>query len=241
MGQTVLLSHDCRIHRQCVGSSTGTTNPALPFRQMRGRADEIRPGPGTVVVLFKRALADTVESDVARYIQIFKGDSCRLVQPIPFPGWAFRYAPVRRHRKNLLQADERQELAWPLYPRPGFSGQSKYLPTLQSYLGNPTYKRFAVAAIDDQPRYALWNPIISNRATFDPRYGDEVNRVRNMLMSNELALKEIGAKRVYFANKDDVLLDLLAANVKSSYTDGNCKTVIPSPDGKALGSARQAR
>ena len=191
------------------------------------------------------ALADTVEPDVARYIQIFKGDRSLQASAADTFSW-MGLSDTRLFdviEKNLLQADQSDKNLLGRYIRAlGFSGQSKYLPTLQSYLGNPTYKRFAVAAIDDQPRYALWNPIISNRATFDPRYGDEVNRVRNMLMSNELALKEIGAKRVYFANKDDVLLDLLAANVKSSYTDGNSQD----SDSiawmvKALGSARQAR
>lgn len=170
------------------------------------------------------ALANTLQADVDHYIQIFKGDNSLHADAADTFSW-MGLSDTRLFdviEKDLLQADRSDKNRVARYIRAlGFSGQAKYLPTLQSFVDSPTYKRFAQTAIDDQPRYERWNPIISNRATFDPKYSDDVNRVRNMLNSNELALKEVGAKRVYFANKDDVLLDLLATNVKSNYTNTN--------------------
>lgn len=191
------------------------------------------------------ALANTLEADVSRYIQIFSGDKSLQSDAADTLSWMGLSDPRLFDviEKDLQQADLKDKNLVGRYIRAlGFSGQPKYLLTLQPFLDNPTYRRFAKAAFDDQPHYQRWNPIISNRATFDARYSDDVNRIRNMLQSNDLALKEVGAKRVYFLNKDEVLLDLLAVNVKNNYTNTNSSE----SDSiawmvKALGSAKNPK
>jgi hypothetical protein len=124
----------------------------------------------------------------------------------------------------------------------GFSGQQKYVATLTALSSDSALGRQAKMALEDLPLYQKWNPIISNRATFDPRYSDDVNRVLNMLHSDDFSLKRIGAKRVYFANQDTVLLDTLVTEIQASYM----KADISNEDQiawmvKALGNARQVK
>lgn len=99
----------------------------------------------------------------------------------------------------------------------GFSGQTKYLPTLQQFRGNFQYGRFAKEAQDEQPVYAKWNPVISKRETFDPKLSDDANRVINMLRSDDMMLKRLGAKRVFFQVRDDAVLTVLAQQVEQHY------------------------
>jgi hypothetical protein len=100
----------------------------------------------------------------------------------------------------------------------GYSGQEKYLPTLQKYVDEPTYKKYVGEAIKNIPVYKKWNPIISNRATFDPTHSDVVNRVANMLRADDLELNALGAKRIYFDLFNNAYLaDLLAQKVKANY------------------------
>jgi hypothetical protein len=99
----------------------------------------------------------------------------------------------------------------------GFSGQPKYEPTIRKFLESPPYRRFAEAALADLPQYNKWNPVISNRGSFDPKFSDDVNRVANMLRSDDLLLLRVGAKRVFFDSKEDILLELLAQQLRANY------------------------
>lgn len=100
----------------------------------------------------------------------------------------------------------------------GYSGQEKYAPTITKFRGDRAYARHAAQALEDLKHYARWNPIISSRATFDPQLSDDVNRVRNMLRSDDRLLQRLGAKSVYFRHgRDVVLLDLLAEQLRASY------------------------
>ena len=102
----------------------------------------------------------------------------------------------------------------------GYSGQDKYVPTLTKFQEDRAYARYAKQALVDMKDYARWNPVISSRATFDPLYSDDVNRVRNMLRSDDRMLQRLGAKCVYFRNgKDAVLLDLVAQQLLATYKD----------------------
>ncbi len=94
----------------------------------------------------------------------------------------------------------------------------------------------------DLPDYSRWNPVISNRSSFDPKLSDDVNRVANMLRSDDLLLLRVGAKRVYFESKEDVLLELLAQQLRANYArrDLNDRERADSVAwlAKALGSSR---
>ncbi len=122
-----------------------------------------------------------------------------------------------------------------------YSGQNKYLPTLQKAEADPGYARYAKIALGELPGYARWNPIISDRSTWDPNLSDDDNRLINMLHSNDLVLKRIAGKRIYFENKDPAVLEAAAAAIKASFHDRHSGDEA---DGlawmiKGLGSAQQ--
>jgi hypothetical protein len=172
------------------------------------------------------AVAATVEEDVNRYIAIFNGDQSLHSEAAESLGWMGLSDPrlfdilERRALEDAksVRADrrERQRVAW--YIRAlGFSGQPKYEPALAALQNDPSYANYSRNAREQRPSYQKWNPVISNRATFDPQYTDDVNRVRNMLNAEDPQLWKLAAKRVYFANHDEVLLDLLAERIKTTY------------------------
>jgi hypothetical protein len=99
----------------------------------------------------------------------------------------------------------------------GFSGQEKYIPTIESFLGDRAYVRQAQTALRELPQYAKWNPIIADRVAPDPRLDDDTNRILNMLRSDDLLLVRVAAKRVYFKERDPILLEALAAHLRASY------------------------
>lgn len=170
--------------------------------------------------------AATVEEDVNRYIAIFNGDRSLHAEAAESLGWMGLSDPRLfdlLEKRALEDAQtvrtdrrDRQRVAW--YIRAlGFSGQAKYEPTLATLQKDPGYANYCRNAREQRPAYQLWNPVISNRASFDPRYTDDVNRVLNMLRAEDPQLWKLGAKRVYFANHDEVLLDLLAAKINAAY------------------------
>src|SRR6266481_6208587 len=172
------------------------------------------------------AAAASVEDDVQRYIQIFSGEKNLHNDAADTFSW-MGLSDTRLFdivEKRLLEdadasrnnRNERNRVA--RYIRSlGFSGQPKYEPTIRKFIGNPNYRRFAEAALADLPDYSKWNPVISNRGSFDPKFSDDVNRVANMLRSDDLLLLRVGAKRVYFESKEDVLLELLAQQLRANY------------------------
>ena len=172
------------------------------------------------------AAAATVEEDVTRYIAIFNGEKSLHSQAAESLGWMGLSDPrlfdiLEKRALEDYQAasnshSEKTRVAW--YIRAlGFSGLTKYEPTLAVLQKDQIYVQYVRNARTQRPQYQKWNPLISNRATFDAQYSDDVNRIRNMLNSDDMQLWKLGAKRVYFAQHDDVLLDLLAVKIKASY------------------------
>lgn len=179
------------------------------------------------VLAVTQACAASLEDDVLFYVSTFNGETglhSSASEKLGFAG----ISDVRVFdivEKLLLRdaptvpSDRENKLRVAYYIRAlGFSGQSKYIPTLRGFKGDLVYELYAKNALEDMPNYQKWNPVIANRASFDPKYSDDVNRVINMLKSDDLMLKRVGAKRVYFANKDEVLLELLAKDLKANYT-----------------------
>ena len=204
-----------------------------------------------LLIFSNSAAAASVEDDVQRYIQIFSGEKKLHSDAADTFSW-MGLSDTRLFdivEKRLLEdadasrdnRNERNRVA--RYIRSlGFSGQNKYEPTIKKFLGNAGYDRFARAALQDLPDYNKWNPIISNRSSFDPKFSDNVNRVANMLRSDDLLLQRVGAKRVYFDSKDDILLELLAQKLRANYarTDLNDRERSDSVawQAKALGSSK---
>jgi len=199
------------------------------------------------------ALAATLEDDVQNLVKVFSGDKSQHVPAVRTLAWmGVSDARVFDVVEQLLKSDanaaignriEQDRVAH--YIRAlGFSGNPKYLPTLQSYAGDRTYERAMNNALRDFPQYQRWNSVISNRAGFDAKYSDDVNRVMNMLAADDVQLKGLGARRIFHApHHDEAVLERLAQEAKANYT----KTSDPeSADAiawmlKALGSARNPK
>lgn len=169
--------------------------------------------------------AATLEEDTARYLAIFKGDKSQHAAAGESLAWmgisdtrvydVIEQLLLADGRTPIDDRDEKARVAW--YIRSlGFSGNSKYEATINSFVKDQRYDGYARNALADMPNYRVWNSIISNRATFEPKYTDEVNRVRNMLQSDDWFLKRIGAKRVYFGVHHDVLFEQMAKDLKAN-------------------------
>lgn len=201
-----------------------------------------------------QGFAATLEEDVLSYSRIFSGDRAQHLGAAD----ALTYAGISDSRvfdiiEKLLLSDvqtelydgaDKERLSRYIYAL-GVSGQEKYIPTLEGLLDNRIYRRFAKPALSEVPRYRQWNPVISNRATFDAKFSDDTNRAMNMLKSDDVLLNRVGAKFVYLAeSKEDVLLEQLAAKLTAYYLKS-------APDSetldsvawlaKALGSAKSER
>ncbi|TCS36247.1 hypothetical protein EDC30_10764 [Paucimonas lemoignei] len=202
-------------------------------------------------IVLMPATAATLDEDVARYIQIFNSDTHAHQEAVESLAWmglsdTRLFDVIERRVKDEADRfrnnkDEKNRVA--RYIRAlGFSGQSKYEPTIRQYLADRTYERYAKTALEDMDDYRKWNPIISNRASFDPRYSDDVNRVMNMLKSDDPLLKRVAAKRIYFAHQDDVLLELLAKDLKAAYPKADTTySDATSWMVKALGNAKNPK
>jgi hypothetical protein len=184
----------------------------------------------TLVVLLSlcasTAQAATVDEDVQHYIGVFQGgDTAAHNQAVEELAWKGLSDPrlfdmlerkiLAEHAAAANTRAEKDRVA--RYIRAlGFSGQQKYLPTLRRFEKSFVYDRYATDALIQRPQYERWNPIISERATFDPRLSDDDNRIMNMLRSDDLMLMRIAAKRAYFAPNDTVLAQM-ADQVRQRY------------------------
>ncbi|MBS0309479.1 MAG: hypothetical protein JSS58_11005 [Proteobacteria bacterium] len=178
------------------------------------------------MLLSGSAQAATADEDVARYVTIFNGETGAHNDAVESLAWmgisdTRLYDVIEKRLLDESEAAKNDKYAKDRVARYiralGFSGQAKYLPTITRYLTDRAYERYAKVAQKELPQYQVWNPIISNRANFDPKNSDEANRVLNMLRADDFALKKIGAKRVYFATQDDAVLEVLAQNLRANY------------------------
>ena len=182
------------------------------------------------------AWSATLQEDTERYIAIFNGpieQHSAAADTLPWMGLSDARLFDILQRRILEEKDsasgqrnDRNRVA--RYVRGlGFSGQPKYAPTLRQLVGDREYERFAKAALEDLPQYEKWNPIISDRATFDAKYSDDVNRVRNMLLTDDLLLARLAAKRVFFlTSREEELVDRLADTLRKNYRrDDGAETV----------------
>jgi hypothetical protein len=198
------------------------------------------------------AFAATPDEDAARYAAIFSGETSRHNDSVEELAWMGISDPrvydvieqrvLREAQAARGDKDEKNRVA--RYIRAlGFSGQPKYLQTIGKFSSDKVYERYANTALEDVTRYQIWNPVISNRSTFDPKYSDDVNRILNMLRSNDMRLKKIGAKRIYFAHRDDVLLETLAKELQANYQRRDDDDVVDSVAWlvKALGHSKNPK
>lgn len=169
--------------------------------------------------------AATPDEDIAAYIKVIQGDKSQHFTIYESMQWMGLSDPLLFDLiEQKLKAEAPDAAGSELsrlhrYVRElGWSGQPKYLPTIQQMKSDSAFRRHAAEALIDLPKYQKWNPIISNRASFNPTFSDEVNRVSNMLRADDVELVAIGAKRIYFKLYENAfLVDLLAQKVKLHY------------------------
>jgi hypothetical protein len=103
----------------------------------------------------------------------------------------------------------------------GTSGLDKYRATLQGIVdskANGKIRKYAQEGIDNIAKYAEWNPVISARDGLDPDKPEQTNAFVNMLRSDDWALKNMAAKRIYADRVyDTYLLDALDTEIKALY------------------------
>jgi len=174
------------------------------------------------------ASAASPEEDVQHYIDVFKDPYGHVEVAVDELGWK-GISDVRvydlieeRLMKDAAEASRRSKMDRNRVNRSikalGFSGQKQYERTLTTFLDDRAYGGYARRAIANLDQYAKWNPIIADRTTWDAQYPDDVNRVRNMLKSNDIELHRIGAKRVFHTkSQEPVLLDLVADRLRDCY------------------------
>lgn len=206
-----------------------------------------------LLAVFSTSLAHaaSLEDDVNRYVERFSANktvSEEVVESLEWMGLSdTRLFDVIESRAiagaEPGRTDRKTRKAVLLYIQAlGYSGQEKYQPTLKKFSPDLTYGRRAKHALEAIPYYKKWNPVISNRASFDAKYSDDVNRVLNMLRSDDFLLKRLGAQRVYEENKDAILLSTLDTEIRASYMkNNNDDDYVDSVSWmvKALGSAKQ--
>jgi len=174
------------------------------------------------------AAGKTIEEDVQYYIGLL-GELNPRVQSTEFEalsGMGLSDPRLFDEVEKRLLADyeyvrdnreDRARVAW-YFRALGFSGDEKYLPTLSRFTEDKTYRNYSIAAQRDLPRYAKWNPVISNRASFDPKLRDDANRILNMLRSDDHQLQRVGAKRSFLTHeKDPAVVAVVAEKLRASY------------------------
>jgi hypothetical protein len=216
----------------------------MEFRRLR-EADMARIMKGFFATVFAGlaigASAATPEDDLQRYIAVFEddlGNHDKAVDDLAWKGISdtrlFDIIEDRLHedaqtarRRNKRDRNHVARMIKAL----GFSGQSKYEPSISRYASDRAYRSHAERALSNLRLYAKWNPVIADRSTWEPAYSDDVNRVRNMLSSNDIGLQTLGAKRVHFGHPaEPVLLDLVSQRLLECY-----KTVADAEGVEAAG------
>lgn len=197
------------------------------------------------------AISATVEEDVVRYVGIFNGNASLHSDAADTFVW-MGLSDTRIFdviEKRLLadaaagRIDKVEKNRVARYIRSlGFSGQSKYIPTINQFVTDNVYERYAKTALVELPQYQKWNPIIANRSTFDPKLSDDTNRVINMLRADDFLLKRIAAKRVFYKHQEPETLETLAKELRASYakaTQDNADAIAWMA--KALGHTRSEK
>lgn len=173
------------------------------------------------------ANAATAEEDVAHYVEAVQGPRPVRVKAIDELAWKGISDPrvfdliekmVLAELEPNASGSDRDAVDQDLRGL-SYSGQGKYMATLRKAEADPRYARYAKIAMSELTGYARWNPIISDRSTWDPKNSDDDNRILNMLHSKDLVLERIAGKRIYFENKDSVVLDAAAEAIKAVFHD----------------------
>jgi len=172
------------------------------------------------------AAAASLEEDVENYVKAFSGDRSGHITAARTLAWMGISDPrvydivdklVKQSADGAqVSRGDRDLVNW--YIRAlGWSGNPKYSPTISTYASTRDYAKWGRDALEELPKFEKWNPIISNRATFDPKLNDDQNRAMNMLAAPDVRLKGHAAKQLYNRAMESVVQERLAQETKASY------------------------
>jgi hypothetical protein len=184
--------------------------------------------------VFMSSAAPAANDGLDEYIEIFtSGNSQQQTQAAKELAWAGLSDPRLFDPIEQLVLDKYlvvenkyaiDDAAW-LAKALSYSGQEKYRATLEKVASDSPQKKLrkhAQASIPRLEQYALWNPVISDTSNWDASKSGEINRYANMLRSDDLELKRIGAKRVHNTHAyDTYLLDILNTEILESYRESS--------------------
>lgn len=206
-----------------------------------------------LAVLFSGfAAAASLEEDVQGYIKAFSGERHGHINAAKTIAWMGIsdervFDIVEKNLKDGAAAavnvrGDRDIMNWYLRAL-GWSGNPKYLPTLQSFSDDRGYARWARDAAGELPKFQKWNPIISNRATFDAKLSDETNRMMNMLKSGDVELQGHAARHLHNRSMDPAVQEALAEAVRTGYPKGGNDDQVDAIAWmvQTLGSTRNAK
>ncbi|QYJ75151.1 hypothetical protein [Shewanella sp. FJAT-52076] len=164
----------------------------------------------------------------AEYIEIFKGDNevaqHRAIETLVLTGLddpEIFDQVEQRLIESLPYATDRDgvdESAW-LMKALGYSGNPKYLTTLKNIEQGDHHRKvrgYAKKSIVELQLFELWNPVITNSATFTEGQSQRTNMLANGLKSSDLGLMARSVR--YMANQrnnEPFLMDIIAAELEN--------------------------
>ena len=181
-----------------------------------------------------QAKADQAELDAERehLLEVFSSDQLDRMSSAVYALSELGYSdpelfdPIEKAIQENLNVKGKQhldQLAW-LIRALGFSGNEKYLPTLQMLASSDTskVKTFAESSIQNLPKYKRWNSQISKNLDNAPEGYLEQQRSLNMITSGDEELAGFGLTRIeaYYARPpqtDEALIDEVKKQLSANY------------------------
>ena len=227
-------------------------------QQLAAREDELTPVlPPKEKQLSLPSMASDREIKIKQLVTIFSEGTLlekkAAVKPLRWQGISDHrvYDPIEKfvlanYEKNVKDRAHNDAIAW-LLKGLAYSGDTKYLPTISQVANgsNRHIVKHASNSISMLETYGAWNMIMNDEATWDKSQSDQANRFANMLRGDDLALKQMAAKRIIKSgDMESYLLDTMQSQVLAVFEEQNndkefastyayfCKAMAGSKNGK---------
>jgi len=179
--------------------------------------------------------AAELESEIKSYQQTFTSDSFvskkKAIGELEWAGLSDErvYEPLAELILADIMTTDKATVKQLTYYIKGlsFSGNERYSAVLKKVVNEASNKhliKHSLKALDRIEDHVKWNPVISNALDKADAGDNNRQRVKNMLSSNMAELQRVGAKRVYYAFRNDAELlesvkSLLLAGYKTTEKD----------------------
>ncbi|HEX5055470.1 MAG TPA: hypothetical protein VFX02_03130 [Gammaproteobacteria bacterium] len=246
MAEIVASSKDPRYLPPLMEVSTGTNHADLGawvkifIQRNYGKRAIFSPNVGVSSLAADASLEERKQAELRSYKDAFRKDGAPRVQKnvcnaLQWSGISDveLYDLIEQRLNEILDkfahgsrsSEDLETAAW--YAKGlAASGMDKYLPVLRRMAGS-RHQKLANYAEDSIPRiesYKKWNPIISDEKNFRSDQPLLINRIANMLRSDDSRLKLVGLKKLREDSMDseylfDIIRDDLMAGYKKAHAD----------------------